>query len=77
MKKILKPAALLALLFAAWTLAQGQEVPKTAKNGFQIYNDVSIPRPDKPTAVTEADFRLTDKYLDLYPEGIPEADPET
>ena len=77
MKKILKPAALLALLFAAWTMAQGQEVPKTAKNGFPIYNDVSIPRPDKPTAVTEADFRLTDKYLDLYPEGIPEADPET
>lgn len=77
MKKILKPAALLALLFAAWTLAQGQEVPKTAKNGFPIYNDVSIPRPDKPTAVTEADFRLTDKYLDLYPEGIPEADLET
>ena len=24
-----------------------------------------------------SDFRLTDKYLDLYPEGIPEADPET
>lgn len=77
MKKILKPAALLALLFAACSLSQGQTVPTTAQNGFPIYNDVSIPRPDKPTAVTEADFRLTDKYLDLYPEGIPEADSET
>lgn len=75
--KALKLAALLALLFPAWNLVQGQTVPKTAKNGFPIYNDVSIPRPDKPTDVTEADFRLTDKYLDLYPEGIPEADPET
>ena len=77
MKKMLKPAALLSLLFAAWTLAQGQTVPQTAENGYPIYNDVSIPRPDKPTTVTEADLRLTDKYLYLYPEGIPEADSET
>ena len=77
MKKVLKIALVAALSLLAAIPAAAQTVPSVAKNGFPIYNDVSIPRPDKPTAVTEADFRLTDKFLDQYPEGIPEADPET
>ena len=75
--KTIRIPALLALLFAVLTPAGAQNVPEKAANGYPIYNDVSIPRPDKPTKITEADVRLTDKYLDLYPEGIPEADLET
>ena len=77
MKKFLILALVAALSLLAAIPAAAQTVPSVAKNGFPIYNDVSIPRPDKPTTVTEADFRLTDKFLDQYPEGIPEADPET
>ena len=75
--KTIRIPALLALLFAVLTPAGAQNVPEKAANGYPIYNDVSIPRPDKPTKITEGDVRLTDKYLDLYPEGIPEADLET
>lgn len=75
--KSLKIPALLALLFAALTPAGAQKVPEKAANGYPIYNDVSIPRPDKPTEITEEDVRLTDKYIDLYPDGIPEADQAT
>lgn len=75
--KALKTVLAAAFLLQAALPLAAQKVPAVAKNGFPIYNDVSIPRPDRSTAVTEDDFRLTDKYLDLYPEGIPEADPET
>ncbi|MBQ7270023.1 MAG: hypothetical protein IJS62_09295 [Bacteroidales bacterium] len=75
--KSLKIPALLALLFATLTPAGAQKVPEKAANGYPIYNDVSIPRPDRPTEITEEDVRLTDKYIDLYPDGIPEADQAT
>lgn len=68
---------LTALLLSALGCAFGQTIPKTGRHGSKIYNDVSIPRPDKPTAITEADVKLTDKFIDLYPDGIPEADQET
>lgn len=66
---------LILLLFGA-ALSYGQTAPKKGRAGYPIYNDVSIPRPDKPTKISPADLVLTDKYLDLYPNGIPEADQE-
>jgi len=75
--KSVKISIAIALLFCTTTLSQGQTVPKTGRDGYPIYNDASIPRPDKSTKITEADLVLTDKYIDLYPEGIPEADQQT
>ena len=64
-----------AALVAAITLFPVHS--EAARKGAKIYNDYSIPKPDKPTNITAADLKLTDKYLDLYPEGIPEADAAT
>lgn len=75
--KLSKLVAVSALLLCVATLSHAQSTPKTGKGGYPIYNDVSIPRPDKSTKITAEDLKLTDKYIDLYPEGIPEADQQT
>lgn len=56
------------ILFAVSAAAQNE--------GKFIFDDYSVPRPDKSTELTLDDLRITTKYLDLYPEGIPTADRE-
>ncbi|MBQ9548644.1 MAG: heparinase II/III family protein [Bacteroidales bacterium] len=60
---------LFAAFFALQALAQHDEFP--------VYRDFSIPKPDRSTKVTEADFKLTDRFIALYPEGLPVASQET
>ena len=63
MKKIL-----LTLLLAALTLPPAAQFPMEK---FPNYKDFSIPKPNRDTRSTRDDLRLTDKFLPLYPEGLP------
>ncbi len=78
MKLTLRLIAAAALLLAtgAGLSAQKKEIPKMGKFGYPIYNDYSIPKPDKELKITRDDLQLTDRYLGYYPNGIAEADPE-
>ncbi|MBQ9548895.1 MAG: heparinase II/III family protein [Bacteroidales bacterium] len=69
-------SAIAALLLTCWVQAgaQSKNVPKMGKYGYPIYNDYSIPKPDKPLKITRDDLKLTDRYLSCYPEGVVEAD---
>jgi len=49
---------------------------RMGKYGYPIYEDYSVPVPDKSLDITIDDLQLTDKYLPLYPEGIAYADKE-
>lgn len=42
----------------------------TAVGQVVIYNDYSIPKPGKSLSVTPEDLKLSDGYLDLYPDGV-------
>lgn len=69
-------AATLIMALACLPLsAQKKGIPKVGKYGYPIYNDYSIPKPDKPLNITRDDLKLTDRFLDCYPEGVVEADP--
>lgn len=37
---------------------------------FKNYTDCSIPHPEGSTKITKKDLQLTDKYIDLYPNGV-------
>lgn len=67
MKHIFYVIASLAVMFSA-SSADAQN--RIGKNGYPIYEDFSAPKPDKPLNITRDDLQLTDKYLDLYPDGI-------
>lgn len=54
-----------AILYSIVGLAQSE--------GKYIFDDYSVPRPDKSTQLTLEDLQITQKYLDLYPDGIPTA----
>lgn len=43
---------------------------------FPNYKDFSIPKPERSTKIGPDDLKLTDKYLPLYPQGIPVASQE-
>ena len=43
---------------------------------FPNYKDFSIPKPDRSTKISPDDLKLTDRYLPLYPQGIPVASRE-
>ena len=43
---------------------------------FPNYKDYSIPKPENFKAVTRNDLKLTDAFLNLYPEGLPTLDRE-
>ena len=73
MKKTL-PTLLGALLICA-TPCPAQSWSSMDK--FPAYTDFSIPKPDRPTKVTEKDLQLTDAFLPLFPKGLPTASQET
>ncbi len=63
------------LALGAGLCLQAQDKPqRMGKYGYPIYDDYSIPKPDKPLDITLDDLQLTDRYLGFYPDGIPEAD---
>lgn len=72
MKRLFIALAALLLLPGAYCTAQN----RMGKNGYPIYEDYTVPKPDKPLNITRDDLKLTDKYLPLYPEGIAYADAE-
>ncbi len=52
-------------------------IPLMAQNPqFPVYSDFSLPDPGKPTRITKNDLKLTDAFLDEYPDGIPVASRE-
>lgn len=67
--------ALSALLVLFNVIPAGSQ-NRIGKYGFPIYEDYTVPVPDKPLDITRDDLQLTDKYLPLYPEGITYADAE-
>ena len=67
--------AIAALALFASVCMQAQDKPvRMGKYGYPIYDDYSIPKPDKPLDISLQDLKLTDRYLGFYPNGIPEAD---
>ena len=65
---------ILSILFAAcMTLSAAAQFPMEK---FPNYKDFSIPKPDRSTKTDLDDLKLTDKYLSLYPQGIPVASQE-
>lgn len=80
MKSISLTLAIAASLLTAIPV-DGKIIPQTGLDGAKIYNDYSIPLPEGKTLadmkITKDDLQLTDKYLDLYPEGVIDADRNT
>lgn len=73
----MKRISLLFAVVAAALLSYGlQAQNRMGKNGYPIYEDYTVPVPDKPLKITIDDLKLTDKFLPLYPEGIAYADAE-
>lgn len=70
MKKILVSALFLLLGLAA-------QAQYASSEKFPHYTDHSIPKPEGSTKITADDLVLTDKYLDMYPDGFVMASNET
>ncbi|MBQ9548649.1 MAG: heparinase II/III family protein [Bacteroidales bacterium] len=65
---------LICILFAAGLcLSAAAQFPMEK---FPNYKDFSIPKPDRSTQLSKDELKLTDKFLPLYPKGIPIASQE-